>query len=82
MEKNRIDIIKIYMILDITDSYTYISKKDMRKYRKSDIENLKNGESVYKVICKENRNGKNIITTKIWTDTELDEIKEDYYYYE
>ena len=82
MEKNRIDIIKIYMILDITDSYIYISKKDMRKYRKSDIENLKNGESVYKVICKENRNGKNIITTKIWTETELDEIKEDYYYYE
>ena len=82
MEKNRIDIIKIYMILDITDSYIYISKKDMRKYRKSEIVNIKKEESVYKVICKENRNGKNIITTKIWTDTELDEIKEDYYYYE
>ena len=82
MEKNRIDIIKIYMILDITDSYIYISKKDMRKYRKSEIVNIKKEESVYKVICKENRNGKNIITTKIWTETELDEIKEDYYYYE
>lgn len=80
MELNKVEIINIYKITDITKEYPNYSEGKKRKYRSVFADDMILYEPIFKVVCKIKYNGIIKITTKIWTKSELDLIEKNKYY--
>ena len=80
MELNKIEVLKIYNVTDITNKYSEYSDEQKRKYRSVFVDDAILYEPLYKVVCKIKHNNNVEIVTKIWSKSELELIKKNQYY--
>lgn len=80
MELNKVEIINIYKITDITNEYKNYSDEKKYKYRSVFADDMILYEPIFKVVCKVRHNGITEIITKIWTKSELELIEKNRYY--
>lgn len=80
MELNKVDILRIYKVTDITNEYPDYSIEKKEKYRSVFVDDMMLYEPMLKVVCKIKYNGITEIVTRIWTKSEFDLIQKNKYY--
>ena len=76
----KMNIIKFYKVVDVTNEYKNYSEENKRKYRSILSDDMIISEPLYKVVCKVEHSGKFEIVTRIWTKSEFELIKKNKYY--
>lgn len=71
----KVNIIKFYKVVDVTNEYKNYSAENKRKYRSILSDDMIISEPLYKVVCKVEHSGKFDIVTRIWTRNEYEIIK-------
>lgn len=71
----KVNIIKFYKVVDVTNEYKNYSAGNKRKYRSILFDDMIISEPLYKVVCKVEHSGKFDIVTRIWTRNEYEIIK-------
>lgn len=80
MRLDKVKVLDIYSIEDVTNKYSEYSDEKKRKYRSAFVDDMILYEPLYKVVCRIECNNKVEIVTKVWRKSELKLIKKNQYY--